>query len=64
MQGDSHTQGQGVGVDIPRARARRLPRRLIDGGLALLGVVQATVVLRSLEPAAPQVDRAAVGGGR
>jgi len=47
-------------VDIPRAPARRGPRRLIYGGLALLGVVLATVGLRSLKPAAPQVDRAAV----
>ena len=47
-------------MDIPRAPARRGPRRLIYGGLALLGVVLATVGLRSLKPAAPQVDRAAV----
>jgi multidrug resistance efflux pump len=33
---------------------------LIYGGLALLGVVLATVGLRGLKPAAPQVDRAAV----
>jgi multidrug resistance efflux pump len=47
-------------VDIPRAPANRNRKRLIYGGLALLGLVVTTLGLRSLKPAAPRVDRASV----
>jgi HlyD family secretion protein len=47
-------------VDIPRAPARRGRQRLLYGGLAILGLALATLGLRSLKPAAPSVDRAAV----
>jgi HlyD family secretion protein len=47
-------------VDIPRAPARRGPKRLLYGGLALLAIVLATVGLHGLQPAAPRVDRAAI----
>jgi HlyD family secretion protein len=47
-------------VDIPRAPARRGRQRLLYGGLAVLGLAGATLGLRSLKPAAPSVDRAAV----
>jgi HlyD family secretion protein len=51
---------QGFRVDIPRAPARRGRKRLLYGGLAVLGLALATLGLRSLKPAAPSVDRAAV----
>jgi multidrug efflux pump subunit AcrA (membrane-fusion protein) len=47
-------------VDIPRAPAQRGRKRLLYGGLAVLGLALATVGLKSLKPAAPSVDRAAV----
>ena len=47
-------------MDIPRAPANRNRKRLIYGGIALLGLVAATLGLRSLKPAAPRVDRASV----
>ncbi|HKU62299.1 MAG TPA: HlyD family efflux transporter periplasmic adaptor subunit [Gemmatimonadales bacterium] len=47
-------------MDIPRAPARRGRQRLLYGGLAVLGLALATLGLRSLKPAAPSVDRAAV----
>jgi HlyD family secretion protein len=47
-------------VDIPRAPARRGRKQLLYGGLAVLGLTLATAGLRSLKPAAPSVDRAAV----
>lgn len=47
-------------MDIPRAPARRGPKRLLYGGLAVLGLALATLGLRSLKPAAPSVERAAV----
>jgi multidrug efflux pump subunit AcrA (membrane-fusion protein) len=47
-------------VDIPRAPAERGRKRLLYGGLAVLGLVLATLGLKSLKPAAPSVDRAAV----
>ena len=47
-------------MDIPRAPARRGRKRLLYGGLAVLGLALATAGLRSLKPAAPSVDRAAV----
>jgi HlyD family secretion protein len=47
-------------VDIPRAPAQRGRKRLLYGGLAVLGLALATLGLRSLKPAAPSVDRAAV----
>jgi HlyD family secretion protein len=47
-------------VDIPRAPARRGRKQLLYGGLAVLGLALATAGLRSLKPAAPSVDRAAV----
>jgi multidrug resistance efflux pump len=51
---------EGFRVDIPRAPARRGRQRLLYGGLAALGLALATLGLRSLKPAAPSVDRAAV----
>jgi len=51
---------EGLGVDIPRAPAQRGRKRLLYGGLAVLGLALATLGLRSLKPAAPSVDRAAV----
>jgi HlyD family secretion protein len=47
-------------VDIPRAPAQRGRKQLLYGGLAVLGLALATLGLRSLKPAAPSVDRAAV----
>jgi len=47
-------------VDIPRAPARRGRKQLLYGGLAVLGLALVTAGLRSLKPAAPSVDRAAV----
>ena len=47
-------------MDIPRAPAQRGRKRLLYGGLAVLGLVLATLGLKSLKPAAPNVDRAAV----
>ena len=47
-------------MDIPRAPGNRGRKRLIYGGIALLGLVATTVGLRSLKPAAPRVDRASV----
>jgi len=47
-------------VDIPRAPAQRTRKRLLYGGAAVLGLALATLGLRSLKPAAPSVDRAAV----
>jgi multidrug efflux pump subunit AcrA (membrane-fusion protein) len=47
-------------VDIPRAPVQRGRKRLLYGGLAALGLALATLGLRSLKPAAPSVDRAAV----
>jgi HlyD family secretion protein len=47
-------------VDIPRAPAQRGRKRLLYGGLAVLGLALATVGLKSLKPAAPSVDRSAV----
>jgi HlyD family secretion protein len=47
-------------VDIPRAPARRGRKQLLYGGLTVLGLALATAGLRSLKPAAPSVDRAAV----
>jgi multidrug resistance efflux pump len=51
---------EGFRVDIPRAPARRGRKRLLYGGLAVLGLALATLGLRGLKPAAPSVDRAAV----
>ena len=51
---------EGFRVDIPRAPARRGRKQLLYGGLAVLGLALATAGLRSLKPAAPSVDRAAV----
>ncbi len=47
-------------MDIPRAPARRGRKRLIYGGLATVALAMTTLGLRSLKPAAPRVDRAAV----
>jgi len=47
-------------VDIPRAPGNRGRKRLIYGGIALVGLVVATLGLRGLKPAAPRVDRASV----
>ena len=47
-------------MDIPRAPARRGRKQLLYGGLTVLGLALATAGLRSLKPAAPSVDRAAV----
>jgi HlyD family secretion protein len=47
-------------VDIARTPAHRGRKRLLYGGLAVLGVALATAGLRSLKPAAPSVDRAAI----
>ena len=47
-------------MDIPRAPAQRGRKRLLYGGLAVLGLALATLGLRSLKPAAPSVDRSAV----
>ena len=47
-------------MDIPRAPTQRGRKRLLYGGLAVLGLALATLGLRSLKPAAPSVDRAAV----
>lgn len=47
-------------MDIPRAPAQRGRKRLLYGGLAALGLALATLGLKSLKPAAPSVDRAAV----
>jgi multidrug efflux pump subunit AcrA (membrane-fusion protein) len=47
-------------VDIQRAPANKGRKRLIYGGVALVAVVAMTLGLRSLKPAAPEVDRASV----
>jgi HlyD family secretion protein len=51
---------EGHGVDIPRAPARRGPKRLLYGGIGLIAVVLVSLGIHSLKPAAPRVDRAAV----
>jgi HlyD family secretion protein len=47
-------------LDIPRAPVNRKPRRLIYGAGAAALLVLATLGLKGLKPAAPQVDRATV----
>jgi HlyD family secretion protein len=47
-------------VDIQRTPAKRGRKRLIYGGIALVAIVAMTLGLRSLKPAAPEVDRASV----
>jgi HlyD family secretion protein len=47
-------------VDISRAPANRGRKRILYGALGIAGLVLATLGLRSLKPAAPRVDRAAV----
>jgi multidrug resistance efflux pump len=47
-------------VDIQRAPAKKGRKRLIYGGIALVSIVVMTLGLRSLKPAAPEVDRASV----
>ena len=47
-------------MDIKRAPAPKGRKRLIYGGLAVLALAMTTLGLRSLKPAAPSVDRAAV----
>jgi HlyD family secretion protein len=47
-------------VDIPRAPANRGRKRILYAALGIAGLVLATLGLRSLKPAAPRVDRAAV----
>jgi HlyD family secretion protein len=51
---------EGNGVDIPRAPAKRGRKHIIYGAIALAAVLATTLGLRSLKPAAPRVDRAAV----
>jgi hypothetical protein len=45
-----------MAVDIPRTPTRNR-RRLVQGGIAVVALVLITVVLGSLKPAAPSVDR-------
>jgi HlyD family secretion protein len=47
-------------VDIQRTPDKRGRKRLIYGGIALVAIVAMTLGLRSLTPAAPEVDRASV----
>lgn len=47
-------------MDIQRAPAKKGRKRLIYGGAVLLAILVTTLGLRSLKPAAPRVDRAAV----
>jgi HlyD family secretion protein len=47
-------------LDIPRVQPSRKPRRVAYGVSAILLIVLATLGLRRLTPAAPQVDRATV----
>jgi len=47
-------------VDIPRAPAKRGRKQLMYAGIVLGLVLATTLGLRSLKPAAPRVDRAAV----
>ena len=47
-------------MDIQRTPAKRGRKRLIYGGIALVAIVAMTLGLRSLKPAAPEVDRASV----
>jgi HlyD family secretion protein len=47
-------------VDIPRSPGRKRNRRWILGGTALAAVSLVTVAIASLEPAAPDVERAGV----
>jgi multidrug resistance efflux pump len=47
-------------VDIRREPAKQGRKRIIYGGIGLLAVVMTTLGLRSLKPAAPEVDRAAI----
>lgn len=47
-------------MDIQRAPVKRGRKRLLYGGITVLALVMATLGLRSLKPAAPRVDRAAV----
>ena len=47
-------------MDIQRAPTPRGRKRLIYGGVALVAIVAMTLGLRSLKPAAPEVDRASV----
>ncbi len=47
-------------MDIQRAPAKKGRKRLIYGGIALVSIVVMTLGLRSLKPAAPEVDRASV----
>jgi multidrug resistance efflux pump len=49
-----------MGVDIPRAPAKRGRKQVLYGGIALVTIVAMTLGLRGLKPAAPEVDRAAV----
>ncbi len=47
-------------MDIQRTPAKQGRKRLIYGGIALVAIVAMTLGLRSLKPAAPEVDRASV----
>jgi HlyD family secretion protein len=47
-------------VDIQRAPEKKGRKQLIYGAIALAAIVATTLGLRSLKPAAPRVDRAAV----
>jgi multidrug resistance efflux pump len=47
-------------VDIRREPAKRGRKRIIYGAIGLVAVVVTTLGLRSLKPAAPEVDRAAI----
>jgi multidrug resistance efflux pump len=47
-------------VDIQRAPAKKGRKQLMYGGIALAAILVTTLGLRSLKPAAPRVDRAAV----
>ncbi|HYC34029.1 MAG TPA: HlyD family efflux transporter periplasmic adaptor subunit, partial [Gemmatimonadales bacterium] len=47
-------------MDIQRAPAKKGRKQMIYGGIALAAILATTLGLRSLKPAAPRVDRAAV----
>ena len=47
-------------MDIQRAPAKKGRKQLMYGGIALAAILVTTLGLRSLKPAAPRVDRAAV----
>jgi len=47
-------------VDIQRTPAKRGRKQIIYGAIAMVAVVAMTLGLRSLKPAAPEVDRASV----